>query len=192
MNAKTDRSFAALLLTRYYWCEGKIWLLQHSKWRMHHCTTSFHVATSNSLKIHIQYKYTNLQMTLRNIMLCTLRMFNMPFAAFSTLDKAFLPPLFLQTCSDILDLTLNLFWLCLKFYDFAFSHNVWVENHNFRLLNKIQRILNLHLTLNISLYPVYSGEGSVVTCDNRPISSLNNSCSNVSCLVAFCIFKKNT
>ena len=95
-------------------------------------------------------------------------MCNMPFAAFSTLDKAFLPPLFLQTCSDILDLTLNLFWLCLKFYDFAFSHNVWVENHNFRLLNKIQRILNLHLTLNISLYHVYSGEGSVVnvTCDN--------------------------
>ena len=107
-------------------------------------------------------------MTLRNIMLSTLQMFNMPFAAFLTLDKAFLPPLFLQTCSDILDLTLNLFWLCLKFYDFAFSHNVWVENHNFRLLNKIQRILNLHLTLNISLYHVYSGEGSVVnvTCDN--------------------------
>lgn len=120
-------------------------------------------------------------------------MFNMPFAAFSTLDKAFLPPLFLQTCSDILDLTLNLFWLCLKFYDFAFSHNVWVENHNFRLLNKIQRILNLHLTLNVSLYHVYSGEGSVVNvkCDNRLISSFSNSCSNVSCLVAFCILKKN-
>ena len=154
---------------------------------MHHCTTSFHVATSNSLKIHIQYKWP---CEILCYALYTLQMFNMPFAAFSTLDKAFLPPLFLQTCSDILDLTLNLSWLCLKFYDFAFSHNVWVENHNFRLLNKIQRILNLHLTLNISLYPVYSGEGSVVTCDNRPISSLNNSCSNVSCLVAFCILKK--
>ena len=158
---------------------------------MHHCTTSFHVRTSYSLKI--QYKYTNLQMTLRNIMLCTLQMFNMPFAAFSTLDKAFLPPLFLQTCSDIIDLTLNLSWLCLKFYDFAFSHNVWVENHNFRLLNKIQRILNLHLTLNISLYHVYSGEGSVVNvkCDNRLNSSFSNSCSNVNCLVAFFILKKN-
>ena len=119
-------------------------------------------------------------------------MFIMPLAAFSTLDKAFFPPLFLQTCSDILDLTLNLFWLCLKFYDFAFSHNVWVENHNLRLLNKIQRISNLHFTLNVSLYHVYSGEGSVVNvkCDNRLISSFSNSFSNVSCLVAFCILKK--
>ena len=67
-----------------------------------------------------------------------------------------------------------------------------MENHNFRLLNKIQRILNLHLTLNVSLYHVYSGEGFVVNvkCDNRLISSFSNSCSNVSCLVAFCILKK--
>ena len=125
------------------------------------------------------YKFTN-DLAKYYVMHSTLlQMFNMPFAAFSTLDKAFLPPLFLQTCSQIfLDLTLNLFWLCLKFYDFAFSHNVWVENHNFRLLNKIQIIFNLHLTLSVSLHHVYSGEGSVVNvkCDNRPISSLNNSC----------------